>query len=321
MKVQKKLLIKIGLGLLLGGGLIFALISYQGQQESIVAEKEEMEKAILAKEAEEKEKEAEENERWQVFYDLSLTGIENFVVDQVVVSETGRMALLDKSLEEILLIDEEKKSFGRIKKPETSEKIAAITWDGEGLVAMVGELYEYDEKKMSWEKLTTSLMKISGASKEEAAGINLLEKFDENYYWLNDKALRKIKMATKTGAESVENWLAEDSSLTKPVIDMWIDGYIYVSDGEGIKKYARGEKMKWAIKETTTGAAYLAKGEENWWILWPEAGEVWRVNENGEKTAMWQNKELSGTRFIWLNQDKTRGLTIKGNLIYSFTLP
>lgn len=308
MKIEKAKFFQLLLFLGGSGLLVLMIINYQKKQATIISEKQKEIATELA--IEQKEQLTTEKINGQIFYDLSLMGIENFQPTAVAISQTNQWAFLDENSQKIVVLNQENKKFAAIALPLSASKTSALTWNNETLVVYAGALYQYQEKKQLWNKLTPDFGE---------GEMNLLEKFDLNYYLLGANSLQKIIFTTR-GWQKTESWLAEGETKGAVPIGMWIDGSIYISDQTtGVKQFSQGKATTWKIKENLIPPLYLAKNGEDFIILAPQMKTVFRFDKNGERLAFFQNENLAGCQFIWL-KDKSF-LTIKNNLIYNYNLP
>lgn len=308
MKINKENLLKIASFLLGGGLLILMIVSYQKKQAVIINEKEAeiaRELAINQKNETEKEKSGK-----QIFYDLSLMGVENFQPTSVVVSKTNQWGMLAENSQQIVIINGENKKFIKIPLPMTAVPVSALAWNENNLIAYAGALYEYKEKANTWEKISADL----GEGKA-----NLLAKFDLNYYLVGANSLQKLVFNT-SGWQKAEKWLDEKEILGNLPIDLWIDGSIYVSDQVlGVKQFIRGQATTWNLEKSLLPPLYLAKNGEEFVVLAPKMGAVFRLNQKGEKIAAFEDEDLIDCRFVWLKENSF--FTIKNNFVYNFSLP
>ena len=288
--------------------LILMITNYQKKQAAIISEKQKEVMAELA--IEQKNQQTTEKINGQIFYDLSLMGIENFQPTAVAINQTNQWAFLDENSQQIVVLNQENKKFTPIALPISASKTSALTWNEKALVVYAGALYQYQEKNQLWNKLTPDF----GEEK-----MNLLEKFDLNYYLGGANSLQKIVFTTG-GWQKTESWLAEGETTGTTPIEMWIDGAIYISEQTtGIKQFIQGKATTWKIKETLIPPLYLAKNGEDFIILAPQMKTVFRFDKNGEKLASFQDENLAECRFVWLKENNF--LTIKNNLIYNYNLP
>ena len=288
--------------------LILMITNYQKKQAAIISEKQKEVMAELA--IEQKNQQTTEKINGQIFYDLSLMGIENFQPTAVAINQTNQWAFLDENSQQIVVLNQENKKFTPIALPVSASKASALTWNEKALVVYAGALYQYQEKNQLWEKLTSDF----GEEK-----MNLLEKFDLNYYLGGANSLQKI-IFTTGGWQKTENWLAEGETTGATPIEMWIDGAIYISEQTtGIKQFIQGKATTWKIKETLIPPLYLAKNGEDFIILAPQMKTVFRFDKNGKKLAFFQDENFAECRLIWLKENSF--LTIKNNLVYNYNLP
>ncbi len=308
MKIKKETLLQVimilgGLGL-----LILIILSYQQKQVLIISDKQQE----IAKELaiNQENKVTTEKINGQIFYDLSLMGMENFQPTNIATNQANQWALLDENSQQIVILNGENKKFAKIALPMSAIKVSALTWNENSLIAYAGALYEYKEKASTWEKLTGDL----GEGKA-----NLLGKFDLNYYLVGANSLQKIVFTTESW-QKTENWLTEGENSGNVPIDMWIDGSIYVSDQFlGVKQFIRGEATTWKLDAGLEPPLYLAKNGEEFIVLAPKMKAVFRLNKKGEKISAFTEENLADCLFIWIKEN--RFFTIKNNLIYNYNLP
>ncbi|MDO5561176.1 MAG: hypothetical protein Q4G02_00130 [bacterium] len=307
MKLSRSVIIKIILIILGVGLLIFIVKNYQPQQAQIISQQQEKIATQLALNTGVPQQ--QDLQTWQVFYNLEYTGLENFQVSTLVANTFNQVALLDATTQQLLLIDLASKSFELLSLPNFGLATTALAWDGDTLLAYSDALYAYQQKTKTWQPLTSPLVLPTR--------VTLLQKFDQNYYLFGANTIQKLNLATNDGQKN-SNWLNEGESVGQNLIDVWIDGTIFVSDQNlGLRQYLRGREVATKIAANLVPPLYLAKKSDDFFVLSSTQGEITRFNENGEALQTWSEPLLQGSRWLWFNAEQTNLFVLKDNLLYN----
>lgn len=310
MQLTRSIIIKVILIILGAGLLVFIIKNYQPQQAQIISQQQEKIASQLALNTGAFEQQRPET--WQVFYNLEYTGLENFQVAALVANAFDQVALLDAVAARLLIIDVSSKSFNLLPLPESGSAITTLAWDGETLLAYGDALYAYQKKTAAWQPLTSQLALPAKAI--------LLQKFDQNYYIFGANMIQKLNLLTNDGQKNA-SWLAEGESVGQNLVDVWIDGTIFVSDQNlGLRQYLRGREIATKVAANLTPPLYLAKKADDFFVLSSAEGEITRFNAKGEVLQTWSDPLLQGSRWLWFDSEQTSLFVLKDNLLYNLEI-
>ena len=147
--------------------------------------------------------------------------------------------------------------------------------------------------------------------------MNLLQKFDQNYYLFGPNMIQKIILATNNEQKS-QNWLNLDETAGQDLIDVWIDGAIWLSDANlGLRQYLRGAQVTTKIANDLLPPLYLTKKDDDFFVLSGSQGTITRFDAKGEAIQTWSDPILQDSRWLWFDPEENTLFVFKDNLLYN----
>lgn len=248
----------------------------------------------------------EKNHEWKEAYDLELTG--TGISAERVSFDVGRAAVLDVTGQQALLIDITTKNFIRL--PSLPPGASTILADEGEVFLYAHGVYRFDEDKETWIMLA--------ADPNIPGNVSQLRLFDHNFYVLSDAGIYKLP-AVDGKYRDVHTWLDENETLAGRPLDLYLDGYLYVSTDAGIQRYLRGAATRWQLEATAGAPLYLdGDGREQIIVLAPTQAALLYADTRGQVTETRQDNLLTGARFIGYQAADDTIFTLIGQKIYQF---
>jgi hypothetical protein len=288
-------------------GMFFLVVHFTPKSEEIVLQQQQLPESSAAAGTMGETKSA-----WQQFYNLEFTG-EGIVPTGVAFDDENKVAFLDSSVQKLVVLDVKQKSFQAFVLPdEATTRATAVAYHGGDLYLYAGAVFTYNVGDRAWKKLTPDF--------DFAHSPTLLANFAGNFYLLGENLIRRLNFDGKGNYLSIDVWLNENEEEDLQPLDVYLDGYVYLSDVRGgVTRYLRGEAENWRVKDTPKGQIYLTGTQEKLFYLARDVATVYQFTKDGTLERQFSDEILRGGRFLWYVPESDTFFTMVEEVIYSFT--
>lgn len=243
----------------------------------------------------------------EMWLDLTLI-IDGFTSDLVVGSE-GELFVFDPNLSRVISVDMTTKKSRTIRVDDIKNGIGFNVQNDEIYILTEDGIYE-----------NTSGDKVIDKNWEEAKYIS---SYASNIYILDGQKGEILKSAvTDSGYSDAKKWTTSDSENFNDSRSFVIDGFVWVLNDSGVRKYSYGNKIRYELKGYPYSlpkydGLYTNEETENLYLLSKETKVISVFNKEGDYRYNLMSDIVSEAESIVLSDDGEKIFLLTGKKLYT----